>query len=1786
MMEMRDRATAYLAKEEKEFTSTVVLSKDKTIYMSNNNNAGKRNKKMPKRFDDCVRIMDNVKSLKFLSDSNSEPIAQQKVRASDLIPATNTIALSTRELAAIDSMGHVSVCIEPLDKTFQSLEPWCMVHSLFKCFCKLNATAGTRFDFARDDADLFINSRVEPSTVKDAPSLPPPLPSPPLPSPKASSKPSTNLTKNSPKVHSPVKITLKRRNTLERDEFDITQSSTSKFVEDDLVLPDCCRTRPVNVTVLLKRNRKRAHKIKAYIEKRERNYPQLRAFLINRVKRCLMTETPLQIVENPSPNNTPEPPAIPPNDRSVNDDNSQEVPPPPKIPKMMIKLNRDSLLKNQVSISRPKTPNDQNVKEINETTPPPFKGDSFNEMQATTSSSNTSSSASFMLNNDCIPQSTMLSDEDKRKQMMNVNKLNLIVTRTMQSMCNIQRAQIQKLQPPVLKSLTSVQWVDFIQMYNNDTISVWKVQLENDDLLLVATVKKAMPIIQNTMCVVNIKSAASNPLPVLAQLLKMGQTNQKTEHMAVLLFGSDTYWRILGCIHSQHEYLNAGIQAKPTPISHPRLSRKVSLLFNVLTNRRQSASKTHTLAAQMPMTSHSTVISKETPTVILPQQQPSQETVHISQSKNSNQGTDKETDQIACSSTEQLPAPLTTSSSSSSSSSSIRETKTQVTSVSKVRSTKRKSNIPLINLSTNVLISISLPVPTYDACRWFMVTIATDFSHIFVPAWRNVLTLVKIQNAIAYAKQSNKTMKFSPHNAKLDVYATPNETNKIFFGPYGKHDEMDLLLCQLYRKQFLAIGDFKRLANVPPSTSQCTTGCWLYFSKKTAPPTSNEAVTSSAVSGQTDDDCVIIDPVSEAAKLDKQNVCQKATTDQQTPINAGTFSGQMKSDGPKIINIRPHIDDGGGQQQRIDKKLTLHNMDSLPEQQITDADQSSSCNAAAHPIQLSDKSTNKTSPNNSIQVVHMELLPGGSSNISAHSDTIHNTNDFDSDDDCLVIDMDACNSPIKGSTLTSITTAATTQNSSDSQLKLLLEKPARDPGTHFFKPFDGNKKTSIKKTSQQSVNSFISTDRVENLGGQQPPSSEPSTSSGLVISAINSVANWTASIQTGTQPTFVIDRVESISHLPEPSLNYSAIDGIIDVTPIPKYVRKIMKVEPVSPTLDDSDISTNPTDPMNEPMPFLILKPNQQISGISPETRHLPPLTPLHHLAVSRNKSSTATKVSSAGSTSALKVTALPIEKLHGDVARDVPKSVSNQKLLISAVHSEVPFEIDPSLSGKMKQSFNVHPTNESIIHQQSTSHSEPQNWNKSTQQSNIPAPSMNSPSKITQRRHSVMGSQTVLAASTPPPQQSVMAAPVVRDRIKITATSQTLASKVQQRRHSIMVDAKAIKKLTETDFQWLAKTADTSKNQTEAATVSTANNLSVQLSESHTFLHPAKVKSIPRSTGSVAANGSLQMQQRRSLPSGSVTTRPSFETAKPAVRPAPEAVPLNTVQRPQMLGSRIQIRKISPLQQLPSQRPQLPESQPLPPQQYQLLNKQQPSHQLHPQLRQLPQKQQPSHEMQSKQSQLPQSQPNPPSPSQHTQLIQLPPTSVHAEVSKVQLSQLLSRRPLSTKIVSVSGGVKISSSVNSPVSSAQTLTVQNTVDDCTVSTSSLRPSTVQVSNQNKIMPRNTVTQTSMTSAMMATHKNASEMQTCVPSTSKNVDVISVGSTSITSVKPAGSTATKDTSLTNKINSGGFMVTNLIGLGKIPAIKTANGSYNIQLPTLGHVLKVADLKQANECLNT
>lgn len=130
------RATARLAKEEKDFTSTIVVSDHDMFVLPNSVRSTKRNTKKPKRYNECL---DDYDSLEERDTTLHAPPTPKRVRHA---PVSNEYAYDQN---IIDSMRHVNVQVKKLPEL--EVEAWCMVHCLYKCFCNGMAIEGKPFSF-------------------------------------------------------------------------------------------------------------------------------------------------------------------------------------------------------------------------------------------------------------------------------------------------------------------------------------------------------------------------------------------------------------------------------------------------------------------------------------------------------------------------------------------------------------------------------------------------------------------------------------------------------------------------------------------------------------------------------------------------------------------------------------------------------------------------------------------------------------------------------------------------------------------------------------------------------------------------------------------------------------------------------------------------------------------------------------------------------------------------------------------------------------------------------------------------------------------------------------------------------------------------------------------------------------------------------------------------------------------------------------------------------------------------------------------------------------------------------------------------------------------------------------------------------------------------------------------------------------------------------------------------------------------------------------------------------
>ncbi|XP_053658703.1 uncharacterized protein LOC128707771 [Anopheles marshallii] len=134
---LREKATACLAKEEREFTPTVILTKNTTVLVQNKESECRRLKKKPKKYDDyyndqSVQCLLNGGSVKDVSGYISKPPPNAK------------------PLSENERMRHAHVLLNKLPQ-LTDIEPLCMVHDLYRCFCGGKATQGKPFSFTEEN---------------------------------------------------------------------------------------------------------------------------------------------------------------------------------------------------------------------------------------------------------------------------------------------------------------------------------------------------------------------------------------------------------------------------------------------------------------------------------------------------------------------------------------------------------------------------------------------------------------------------------------------------------------------------------------------------------------------------------------------------------------------------------------------------------------------------------------------------------------------------------------------------------------------------------------------------------------------------------------------------------------------------------------------------------------------------------------------------------------------------------------------------------------------------------------------------------------------------------------------------------------------------------------------------------------------------------------------------------------------------------------------------------------------------------------------------------------------------------------------------------------------------------------------------------------------------------------------------------------------------------------------------------------------------------------------------
>ncbi|XP_058065778.1 uncharacterized protein LOC131215406 [Anopheles bellator] len=155
---LREKATARLAKVERDFAPTVILTDNATVLVRNTESETRRQKKKPKKYDDYY----NENSMQILLKGGT--LESQHSTEATAPPPLEPLPLSER-------MRHAHVLLMKLPE-LSTLEPWCMVHELYRCYCGGTATHGKSFSFYEENCvSLPASKGVSKSETSTTPTI-------------------------------------------------------------------------------------------------------------------------------------------------------------------------------------------------------------------------------------------------------------------------------------------------------------------------------------------------------------------------------------------------------------------------------------------------------------------------------------------------------------------------------------------------------------------------------------------------------------------------------------------------------------------------------------------------------------------------------------------------------------------------------------------------------------------------------------------------------------------------------------------------------------------------------------------------------------------------------------------------------------------------------------------------------------------------------------------------------------------------------------------------------------------------------------------------------------------------------------------------------------------------------------------------------------------------------------------------------------------------------------------------------------------------------------------------------------------------------------------------------------------------------------------------------------------------------------------------------------------------------------------------------------------------------
>ncbi|EDW00619.1 GH20976 [Drosophila grimshawi] len=821
---LRRQATARLAKMEKDFTSTLVLTDNETLLINETQCDKKRRcTKAPKRYEDFDDTLDDDEEPCARPTRSAKREASLK-RSPDSVKLTPPPPLLQAKPCIVkdvdyEKLRHCRVALRRLPDV-ANLATFCMTHQLYNCFCGGLAQDGKPVVIDKEEAELPVPHYVPELATRAHYSFERAQETPPPTHSKKRKKQQQQQPKTMPaKPSTPLPPLIPLTPPEQPTETVANQSNATSIIpvlpeqssvtaELDTILsyyrcrPDMCRRAIViPKKCYIRSNRRRRERLRLEIAKAEtprtQNLIEKRIYSAVRYYRAELDNQRRQekrpwLKQQQQEKLASEPTVIVVRDDSDESDTSMKKPSPPitfipigpkpapsvaelpPIPALLFPT-PDTMEKMPIISSCYSLYNNAAIEM-------PQSGIINNNNETVASTSNRDE-------NTAMDSSTFHSSCNDV-----IKKMNTLVSKKMQDIDMALKRESKIIPPPNAEILCIIKWTNFLGAFDSDYVFIWDVQMTNFSFLA-ATITNMMPAICGAIAVVNTRFAPDpSALSLMARMLLEGQRNEHTSRLAVVMQGRQDYWLVKGFLR----YMEDNTCTKPTPQSHPFLTKKINILCTLMVKQK------------------------------IKEKRPQVESVDKSPSEDA---------PAAAAAAAGSPVTATATATAVSTAPSALGAATTILAAKPAAAGEQVKQTP-INICSNVEIRkvIQLDVPEMQIPelqphdhRWLVLNLYDDFSHIFVPAFRDMISLDRIHNVMHVAQDTRKVVKLQFfQDAPYDAFVTPLSKRKIYFGPLRLDMQPPVLvLLQSVDGKMMLREVYQRDHNIPVQHDRRTMAFWL-----------------------------------------------------------------------------------------------------------------------------------------------------------------------------------------------------------------------------------------------------------------------------------------------------------------------------------------------------------------------------------------------------------------------------------------------------------------------------------------------------------------------------------------------------------------------------------------------------------------------------------------------------------------------------------------------------------------------------------------------------------------------------------------------------------------------------------------------------------------------------------------------------------------------------------------------------------------------------------------------